>query len=712
MPVAIEREVHSSSAMPRARRPNQRVLIALAIALALVTVGIYWRAADGQFVVYDDHVYVTDNPPVRRGLSADGLRWAFTTHHAGNWHPLTWLAHMLDCELFGLNAAWHHRTNVLLHAANSVLLFFVLMRMTSSRPHPLFKPQPSSLKPSSFWASAMVAAIFAVHPLNVESVAWVAEKKNVLSTLFWFLAMLAYVPYTRRPSAWRYALVLATFGLGLLAKPIVVTLPCVLLVLDYWPLGRLLTESSDRADPRERTNIPNTEPGAFAPGVSEPENALASPAVPLRGLTPPAQLAPMWHWRNVRALPLLEKLPMLVLSAAVSYQTIVAQEAARATTRDLPISARIGNAVDAYVAYLRNAVWPSDLAVLYPHPRDTLPRARVAGAACLLLAVTVAAVALRRTRPYFLVGWLWYLGTLVPVIGLVQVGMQSMADRYVYVPLVGIFWAAVWGVSDLTIRLPHRALWRTAIAACVLSCLAAVTWRQVLVWRDTYTLFLHATRVTRNNGIAHYKVGLELTQRNEPKLAIGHLQRAARWEAAEPDTHIALAGVLARVGRLDEAAAEFHEALALDADAAKARHGLGLILLEQGRAGEAVGILREVVRKTPADANAQFDLAQALRRLGHSAEARRHYAQAARLDPKSRRAPLELARLVCEEEGRNDAAAWSRLADAYAADGRRAEAWSAAKRALDLAGDERQPLRSRILDQVRRYAPNGAGRPP
>ncbi len=585
---------------------------AVAIALAAVVLASLWPVLGHDFITsYDDERYVTGNPHVLRGLTLDGIRWAWTTTHAANWHPLTWMSHMLDVQLYGLSPAGHHLTSLLLHVANTLLLFLALRLATGA-----------TLR------SGIAAALFGVHPLHVESVAWVAERKDVLSALFWMLALVAYVRYARAPSARRYVPVAAALGLGLCAKPMLVTLPLVLLLLDLWPLGRLA----------------GVGPRALRPRIRE-------------------------------------KVPLLALSAASSAITLVAQSSGEAVAalERLPLTERLANSVVSYAAYLRKTVWPLDLAVFYPHPRGAHRPWEVAGAALLLVLATILAARVRRKRPYVLVGWLWYLGTLVPVIGWIQVGDQAMADRYTYLPLVGIFVIAAWGVADLAAavgaswlrRGPPRTLaaadspWILLPSGVAILALAACARVQAGTWRDSVSLFEHALEKTRDNPVAHSNLGharrgaIERAERHyrealrlEPghpeshnglglllhetgrlEQAVAHYESALRSRPGYPEAHNNLGRAFQEMGRLEQAVAHYESALRLRPGYVEARNNLGVALLGSGRAAEAIPHLEEAVRLDPADARAHNNLGRALAETGRPAEAIRLYEQALRLRP-------------------------------------------------------------------------------
>jgi tetratricopeptide (TPR) repeat protein len=544
------------------------------------------------------------------------------------------LSHMLDWRLFGADPAGHHATSVALHAANAALLF-ALLDATTGAP----------------WRSALAAALFGLHPLRVESVAWVAERKDVLSTLFWLSTTLAYAAWVRRPTRGRYAAVAAGLALGLLAKPMLVTLPAALVLLDHWPLGRL----------RSARDL----------------------------------------WPRVR-----EKLPLLAIVAAASVATLVVQRRGGAVgSLDVyPLATRLGNAAVSYVAYLRAAAWPVDLAVLYPHPR-TVSGGAVAASAALLALVTAAVLAARR-RPYLLVGWLWYLGTLVPVIGLVQVGDVARADRYTYVPLIGVAVAVAWS-------LPAWPRLVAAAAAVVLAALALRTRDQIAVWRDSVALFSHALAVEERNPVAHGNLGYALAVRGETDRAIHHLERAV---ALRPDlltARVELGNALHARGRVDEAAAHYAAAVALDGRSAPALTNLGRLLAERGRTAEAVALHERALAADPDSAAAHVNLGTALAGQGRTAEARRHFERAAALEPANAEAHNNLGNMLLAE-GRTaeglaaiDRAlalrpgfgtAHANRAAALLLLGRPAEAWAAVRRARAL-GHEPAPALVRMLGE-------------
>ncbi|HZT81840.1 MAG TPA: tetratricopeptide repeat protein [Gemmataceae bacterium] len=562
--------------------PQRRTVLLIGLGLALLTAAAFGRSVGHDFSNYDDGDYVFENAHVQHGLNAADLAWAFTSTHAANWHPLTWLSLQLDNQLFGMRPGGYHLTNVLLHVANVVLLFLALLRLTGAA-----------------WRSAMAAALFAVHPLHVESVAWISERKDVLSTLFWMLTLLAYAGYAERPGVGRYLLVLLPFALGLMAKPMLVTLPCVLLLLDWWPLRRLQAPSP---------------PTPLLPGGGEGPGG--------EGLSPRAL-----------AWGLLEKLPLFALTALSCGITVVAQRGAMVPGAALPFRFRVYNAALAYVGYLGKTLWPTDLACFYPYPRawHTLP---VLAAGLLLLAVTAGAVLLARRRPYLLTGWLWYLGTLVPVVGLVQVGVQAMADRYTYVPLIGIFLAVVWLAADLTAAWRVRRWLLPAVSAAVLAALAVRTWGQVGYWYNGETLWAHALAVNPENPEAHVNVGSVCQRDGKLAEAERHFRAALGISPAYAEAHCRLGIVLEMQGRREEALRHYEAALQVNPAHPMAHQTLGMALEKQGKLDEAVAHYQAALRTKPGNALLHNNLGVVLGKQGKHAEAARHFRAALAINPR------------------------------------------------------------------------------
>jgi tetratricopeptide (TPR) repeat protein len=543
--------------------------------LVLATVAVYGQLRNHQFINFDDNVYVTDNAAVQSGLTLRGIVWAFTTLHAGLWIPLTWLSYMGDSQLFGLHPGAFHLTNLFLHLANTLLLFLWFHRTTGA-----------------LGRSFLVAALFALHPLHVESVAWVTERKDVLSTFFWLLTMWAYLWYAANRGMKRYLLVLAGFSLGLMAKPMVVTLPLVLLMLDYWPLGRW----------------PGRGPTVAGPG--------AYPGVSIKHL--------LW-----------EKAPLLALAALVSVVTIFAQRTAGAVMplANIPLKMRLANALVAYVSYMGKMVWPLHLAVYYPYPKHIWLWWQVAAPALGLLGISVLALRGAWKYPYLPVGWFWYLGTLVPVIGLVQVGTQGMADRYTYVPLIGLFIIVAWGMVDITSRWRAARTFLPVGAGLVLGALVLCTWLQVRHWQDSISLFEHSLRVTENNRLAQNNLGAALFSQGQVDQAMAHYREALRLQPDCAGAHNNLGVALAKQGQVDQAMAHYREALRLQPDYAEAHNNLGLALAKQGQVDQAMAHYREALRLKPDYAEAQDNLGAALFSRGQVAEAMAHYREALRLKP-------------------------------------------------------------------------------
>ena len=587
------------------------------LGLALITIAVFGPTVRYSFLNYDDEPYVSANPRVLNGLTWHNVSWAFRNAAASNWHPLTWLSHMLDCQLYGLRPGWHHLTNLLFHLANTLLLFRLLERMTGA-----------------LWRSALVAALFAVHPLHVESVAWVAERKDVLSTCFGLLCLLAYVCYAgqskvqclkskvgggaatqtakRNPEHGSpfYFLSLLLFAGSLMSKPMLVTLPFLLLLLDYWPLCR------------------------FSPTAPVPE--IQGSRLKVRGSKLPLLPAP----RNGSNTPLLrllvEKLPFLALSAASSLVTIHAQErgGALVSFESFPFSLRLANAVVSYARYLGKTLWPDQLAVFYPHPVHW-PAWQVAGAGLLLASVSIAAIALARRRPYLFTGWFWYVGTLVPVIGLVQVGSQAMADRYMYLPAIGLFVALAWGVSALVPVWPRRPAVLGVASGLLLTGCVWCSAVQVRCWKDSQALFTHAIRVTRNNGVAYNNLGKALAQQERLEEAIQAFSRALGIQPNFASAHANIGGALRRQGKLDAAAAHFEAALFFHPEDAQVQNDLGNVLDNLGRPDAAVPHYLAALRLKPDLAEAEYNLAGSLTSLGKLEEAVAHYRTALRVAPRN-----------------------------------------------------------------------------
>jgi tetratricopeptide (TPR) repeat protein len=494
--------------------------------LVIGTFAIYSSTLRHPFVSYDDRDYVTQNTHVQKGLTARTVAWAFTTTEADNWHPLTWLSHALDCQVYGLNPFGHHLTNVLLHLFNVILLFLILARVTGSTGR-----------------SLLVAALFALHPLNVESVAWVAERKNVLSTLFFLLTLGAYGWYAMKPNLKRYLSVCALFALGLAAKPMVITLPFVLLLVDFWPLQRIQW------------------PGEIlSPMIRSRKNRKRQAEDSVPGMTLRVRQATFSQL-------IIEKLPLLAFCAASAAITIVAQRnSGIRSLQRFSFGVRLENAIYAYASYLWKAFWPTQLAAFYPHPGNTLEAWRIGLGALFLFAVSCLVWNQRRIRPYLLAGWLWYLGTLVPVIGIIQVGDQAMADRYTYVPLIGIFVMLIFGLADWADSEGISFRVRAATGLAVLAVLSFLTWRQVGYWQSDYDLWSHALQVTKKNNVAEEGISKALLMEGRAEEAVPGLQKASRLNPGDPIKHVNLGAALAQSGRMEEAIGEYQAAIPLTSD--------------------------------------------------------------------------------------------------------------------------------------------------
>ena len=501
--------------------PQHRWKIIACLFLIVATLATYSDLRNHQFINFDDPIYITNNPPVRGGLTLTGLAWAFTTHYAGFWIPLTWLSFMVDSQLFGLHPGGFLLTNLLFHIANALLLFLWLLRTTRA-----------------LGRSFLVAALFALHPLHVESVAWVTERKDVLSTFFWLLSMWAYIWYVESPGIRRYLLILVCFSLGLMAKPMMVTLPFVLLLLDYWPLGRWPQKSPGSAK-NSRTQKPRS-------------------GVPLGRL--------IW-----------EKIPLLALVVIFSVVTIYAQkeQGALAQLAYIPLPSRLANALVTYVTYMVRMIYPSGLAVFYPHSRDAFPLWQVLGASLTLVFISLLIIRQTSRHPYLLVGWLWYLGTLVPVIGLVQAGEQALADRFTYVPLIGLFIMVAYGMADLGARWRAPRFLLPVGAGVVLSALMICTWVQVSYWRGSISLYEHTLKVTGGNPLIHGNLGVVLAAQGKLDQAVAHYAEALRLKPDYAGVHNDLGLALAAQGKLEQAMAHYAEALRLKPDDAAVYNNLG-----------------------------------------------------------------------------------------------------------------------------------------
>lgn len=624
---------------------RRNITIAICLALTGLGLAVFGQTIRYNFVNFDDDLYVYNAPTIQSGLTTKGIAAAFTSQHASNWHPLTTISHMLDCQLYGLNAGGHHATNIILHIIAVLLLFRVLRLMTGAP-----------------WKSAIVAALFAVHPLHVESVAWVSERKDVLSAVFFFLMLGAYVWYARSVSIKRYLAVAGLFAAGLMSKPMLVTAPIVLLLLDYWPLCRFeqIALTTDKAKTLQSHNQ-----------------------------------------RRIIQRLFLEKIPLLILSVGAGIVTFTLQKRAAGAIPPLPLLWRAENAVVSYVIYAWKTLWPTRLAVFYPHPDDTLAIWQVVLAIAFLLGITYAAIVWRHKRPYLFTGWFWYVVMLTPVIGLIQVGEQGHADRYSYLPSIGLFVIAVWAVGDVVAARQFR-LWRMVAAAgsvVVVAALACIAFAQTTYWRNSETLWTHALAVTTNNDVAHNNLGYLCIDRGDLDEAISHFEAASKIRSSKLNPHyylgtafieMNLGDALARKGQPNEAMAHFEQAMKLQPDYAEAYYNRGNVLFANGRIDEAIADWEKTLQIQPNDADAHTSLGNALLQRGAVKEAIAHYKEAMALAPN-------------DPHSRNNTA-WvlATSADASIRDG--GNAVQLAQQAISLTGG-REPLFFRTLAAA--YAETG-----
>jgi tetratricopeptide (TPR) repeat protein len=643
----------------------------ICVVLVIATIAAYEPVRFNDFVNYDDDIYVTENPHVKNGLTGRAILWAFTTSHANNWHPLTWLSHILDCQLFGLKPLGHHLTSLFFHVLNTVLLFLVFKTMTDSTSSPqagstysTSSGQASSLlRPVGYagqapqagrvWPSAFVAAVFAVHPIHVESVAWVAERKDVLSGFFWILTMAAYVRYARQPSLRRYLLVAAAMGLGLMSKPMLVTMPFVLLLLDYWPLERI----------QWRAEING--------GTSQ---------------QPPKSVKSFYRRGSFWTL-VVEKIPLFIMSGIFSVITVIVQHKGKVYSSgetvpiavpitNAPLIIRISNALVSYVRYIEKIFYPKGLSVLYPHPSLSLPRWQAIVSLLILAVITVVILLVLRSfseggyaarkHRYLAMGWLWYLGTLVPVIGLMQVGAQAMADRYTYLPSIGIFIMVAWGVSEAVSKLGRRSLrrkascgggggWRygreaIAIAAAAIAVLILCTRVQVRYWRDSTTLFEHALAVTENNFIMHNLLGIELVSQGQLDKAQAHFEESLLINPGYLAAHYNKGRVLIDKGKYDEAISVLSDIVHAKENWPAPGYYLGVAYAQKGDYKQAVKCFEAVVQQMPDHAGIHHDLGLAYLLLGKYDLAVRNLKEAVRLDPNYAGAAGNLAAALEEQK--------------------------------------------------------------
>jgi protein O-mannosyl-transferase len=612
-------------------KPQATQVAVVCIFLVLAVVAVFGQTAGFGFVNYDDDLYVYENPVVARGLTLKGAVWALTFEEIGHWHPLTWLSHMADCQAFGLWAGGHHLTNVALHAVAAVLLFLALREMTGK-----------------LWRSAFVAAVFAIHPLRVESVAWIAERKDVLSGVFFMLTLWAYARYARQPTRWRYTAVAVWYGLGLLCKNTLVTLPFVLLLLDWWPLHRVTLD-----------------------GAGGGKVGAARLVALFGGLVK-------------------EKILLFLLSAGSCAVTVLVPEKLPDSIR-VPLLERIGTAVVSYVIYLRQMVYPAGLAIPYLYAPNGLPFWKVALAFVLLAAITISVLACRNKRPYLLVGWLWYLGMLVPAIGFIQISYYAHADRYTYLPGIGLLLAGTWAVGDWSARWKYRGAVLGGSMAVVIGALMVFAWIQTGYWKDGQTLWNHTLACTTGNYTAHNNLGIVLLAKGRVDKASTQFQSALQIKPDYVEAHYNLGVALDQKGRVDEAITQFQKALEIEPDNAKAHLNLGNALQQKGRADEAIAHYQRALQIKPADPAIQNNLAWFLATCPKASLRNGHKA-------------VELAQQADAVAGGKNPIILHTLAAAFAEAGRFGDAVRSDQKAIELArAAGRQDMVEQFNGELRRY---------
>lgn len=551
--------------------PARWVIPAICFCLAAIVWVVFGQTLGHDFVNYDDQIYVYLEPQVTKGLSFQGIVWAMTHIHTEIWHPLTTISHMLDCQMYGVQPAGHHFTNVLLHTIAVLLLFVFLRRMTGA-----------------LWRSAFVAALFAIHPLRAESVAWVSERKDVLSAVFFMLTLGAYERYVRNPTVVRYLATSILFALGLVSKPMLVTLPFVLLLLDYWPFGRIID------------------------------------LVTLRRVA-------------------LEKIPLVILAAGSCLPLLFVQKGATTPIENLPFLSRLANASPNYLIYIWHMIWPARLTPFYFHAEDPLPLWEPIAGIILLGVITPAAFIYRRRMPYVLTGWLWYVGMLAPVVGVVQVSAQARADRYTYLPQIGLCLLLAWGACDLLARYRHHAFVLSASAIIALGALMPVAYKQVSYWRNGESLWTHALAVNHDDGLAEFSLGDFLLSHDRLTEAKPHLEKAVHMLPRFAPAYFELALALGIEGKVEPAIDEYRKVLSLGSDTVAVRYNLANALLQEGEVQEAIAQYQAALRIRPDYADAETNLANALLQNGQTDEAIAHYESALKLQPEKAIAHYNLA---------------------------------------------------------------------
>lgn len=563
---------------------QKRVKVLICLVIILATLVAYEPLCHNGFVDYDDNIYITQNPNIKSGITKQTLVWAFTQPHASNWHPLTWLSHTLDYKLFGPEPFGHHLVNLLFHIANALLLFWILTKMTGAT-----------------WPSAFVAAIFALHPLQVESVAWASERKTVLSGFFWFLTIAVYIRYTKRPGIGRYILLFCVYALSIMAKPVVVTLPLVLLLLDYWPLGRFSTA----------------------------------------GVVNPARQA---------GRLLIEKVPLLILSIVLSAITFIVQRQGGAVIafEKVPLIYRLGNAFMSYVKYIGKLAWPKNLAVFYPFPMTIFPKAAAIVCVLLVVLITALSILIGLRKRYVTVGWLWYIGTLIPMIGIIQAGSQSMADRYMYLPMLGLLFIFAWAVKDLISNRPRLKVLAAILSTVAIFSCVILTRTQVRYWQNGITLFEHTLKVTEDNAPAEYNCGYAFLNKGRFDEAVERMRKAAKLRPTSLDARRGLGIALLKKGNCDEAIACFNEILQRNNNYAPAYYYLAIAAGIQQRYPDAIKYLETLLTIDPKFPDSHSRMAAMLLETGKTDEALLHLNKALRIDTDPTEAYINFGKVYCK----------------------------------------------------------------
>jgi hypothetical protein len=551
---------------------SKKQILIIYIVLIVATLAVFWQVNQFDFINLDDPVYVTENKSIQSGITSNGVKWAFSTTYAQFWHPLTWLSLMFDYQLHGLNAGGYHLTNLILHLLSTLLLFWLFNRMTGA-----------------IWRSAFVAALFALHPLHVESVAWISERKDVLSAFFWMLALCLYVYYTEKPVTKRYLLVLLCFACGLMSKSMIVTLPLVLILLDYWPLGRLQRQKIG-TNMKEKVPVSTnsgqkktkTKKGALKEKTYLPTNQKLSEAKI-------AGIIPLWQ--------IMEKIPFFILSAIFTILTLYAQY--KPSFKGFSLSSRMANAPVSFVAYLEKTFWPHDLAVFYPFS-DQLPVWQVLGSTLLIIVVSAVVIVTVKRMPYLFVGWLWYAITLLPVIGIVQVGKHAMADRYTYLPLIGIIIMLAWGIPSLIKHEETQKIVLFPAGVVSLAVLSFLTWQQCGYWKNSTTLFSHTLKVTKNNDLAHYNLGLAMKDQGKMEEALNEFRKTINIKPSCGDAHNNMGIVFEmHFKKNSEAIYHYRQALQIDSNNPGTHFNLGIALAKNGEVKEAIENFRLAINLKP-----------------------------------------------------------------------------------------------------------------